>query len=116
MISSYSLGRRNIDREEVKRKATAIAQDRIEQVKSRYAHDPLTPGWLNIIKAKVDTTYIVDGTTFTVSSTVVEEPVYKRRKTVSLDVSWTAKKNNNTPVVRKIRATTDITRIIRFSS
>ena len=118
MISGYTLGRINIDREEVKRKATAIAQDRLETVKSRYAHNTDFDGWAQIWPDGIDTTYVVDGTTFTVASTVTPSTGSTRddgsRKTINLDVRWTAKKNNNTAVVRTIRATTDITRIVEF--
>src|SRR5436190_1723108 len=64
MISSYTLGRRDIDQEEIKRRATALAMDRLETVKSRYANEvrrivPAT-AWDNIKEAKIDTSYTID--------------------------------------------------------
>jgi Tfp pilus assembly protein PilV len=120
MVSAYRLGRINIDREEVKRKATAVAQDRLETLKSRYAHNFDQDGWTDIWPSEIDTTYVVDGTTFTVTSIVTSNVAggaeFGGRKTINLDVSWTAMRNNNTSVVRSIRATTDITRIIPFGT
>jgi Tfp pilus assembly protein PilV len=109
MIKSYDLGRRDIDQEEIKRKALAVGMDRLEHVRSRYANEVHKGGsaWDRIDEPYIDTTYVVDGKTFTLVSTVVDSSNIGR-KTVSVDVSWTAKRHDNSSVTRSVRATTDI--------
>jgi Tfp pilus assembly protein PilV len=109
MITSFALGRRDVDQEEIKRKATAIAMDRLEHVRSRYAVGLHSPGnaWNQIAPPYIDTTYVVDGYTFTLVS-IVADSTEVGRKSITVDVSWTAKRHNNSAVTRKVRATTDI--------
>jgi hypothetical protein len=119
MVSAYNFGRLNLDREEVKRKATALALDRLEQVKARYARERLDQpqfAWEEGIEpAMIDTTYVVDGTTFILTS-VITCPLAPcddgTLKNVEVTVSWTAKKNNNTAVTRTVAASTSIARVI----
>jgi len=111
MVSGYMLGRVNLDREEVKRRAIGLAQDRLETVRARSVAS--LAAWDLVIKARIDTTYTLDGTTFTLTSTVVDSPEKRTtppisnpvRKTVSVDVGWTVFKKSGT-AARSIRATT----------
>jgi Tfp pilus assembly protein PilV len=119
MVSAYNFGRLNLDREEVKRKATALAMDRLDTIKSRYArevNDNNVLAWSNISPGVIDTTYTVDGTTFTLTSAVTTEiandPPASRWKKIVATVSWTARKNDNTAVTRNIAAATTVCRIV----
>lgn len=101
MITSYTLGRINIDREEVKRKAVGLAQDRLEQVKARFP-------WTDLTAAKIDTSYTVDGTTFNLRSTLTDSASV--RKNVLVTVSWTTRRSNGTSLTRSVQASTTIAR------
>ena len=106
MVSGYMLGRVNLDREEVKRRAIGLAQDRLETVRARSVAS--LAAWDLVIKARIDTTYALDGTNFTLTSTVVDSPEAPKkpvRKTVSVDVGWTVYKKSGT-AARSIHAST----------
>ncbi len=116
MVTAYTFGRLSLEREEVKRKATAVCQNRLETVKARYARQRPQIGdaaWANIIPSQIDTTVVVDRQTFTVASTVaVDNQADQKLKVVTIIVSWTAKRNNNTSLTRSVRGTTSIGKII----
>jgi len=102
MITGYTLGRVNLDREEVKRKAVGLAQDRLEQVKARFP-------WSDLTAAKIDTSnYVVDGTRFDLTSAVTDSGLV--RKNIVVTVSWTARRNNGTTLTRSIQAATTVAR------
>jgi len=108
MVSGYMLGRVNLDREEVKRRAIGLAQDRLETIRARSIAS--LAAWDLVVKARIDTTYTLDGTTFTLTSTVDDslpntqftKPV---RKIVTVDVGWTVVKRVGT-AARSIRSST----------
>jgi type II secretory pathway pseudopilin PulG len=65
-IVAAGLGsRRQLDYEEVRRRALSIGQERFETLRARFAFD-------DIVKAQVDTTITFDGTVFTLRSNVTE--------------------------------------------
>jgi len=108
MISGYALGRVNLDREEVKRRAVGLAQDRLETIRGRSITS--TAAWNAVVTAANDTTYTIDNTVFRVARTVVDSPAVTAvtkpvRKIVSVDVSWTVYKKSGT-ANRTIRAQT----------
>lgn len=108
MVSGYMLGRVNLDREEVKRRAIGLAQDRLETIRARSISS--LAAWEAVVPAKIDTTYTLDRTTFTLTSTVDDslpttqttKPV---RKIVTVDVGWVVVKKSGT-ADRSIRAST----------
>jgi hypothetical protein len=70
MISGYALGRVNLDREEVKRRAVGLAQDRLETIRARSITS--TAAWNAVVTDGTDTTYTIDNTVFSVARTVVD--------------------------------------------
>jgi Tfp pilus assembly protein PilV len=91
MISGYNMGRINLDREEVKRRAIALAQDRMETIRARAMAPPVTASFNAITTARIDTTYTLDGNTFTLRSTVNPLPSATNTllKEITMDVTWT---------------------------
>ena len=108
MINGYAMSRVQLDREEVKRRAVGLAQDRLEQMRARAVGS--LAGWAGFTKAAVDTSYRVSGTDFTLVSSVDDSGSV--RKVVSVDVKWTVHPNSSTAVERSIRVTTTIARDI----
>ncbi len=109
MVSGYMLGRVNLDREEVKRRAIGLAQDRLETVRARSIAS--VAAWELVVPARIDTTYVLDGTTFRLTSTVDDSlpttPTTKPvRKTVTVNVGWTIIKKDASTVARSIRSST----------
>jgi Tfp pilus assembly protein PilV len=111
MISGYAMGRVNLDREEVKRRAVALAQDRMETIRARSNAPPVTANFNALTKARIDTTYTLDRTTFTLSSTVTPLPTATNTllKVISMDVTWTVHEKVGTST-RGIRITGAIAR------
>ena len=108
MVSGYALGRVNLDREEVKRRAVGLAQDRLETIRGRSITS--NAAWLAVVPARVDTTYVLDGTTFRLTSAVADSPANTAttkpvQKIVTVDVGWTVYKRSGT-AARTIRAQT----------
>lgn len=109
MVSGYMLGRVNLDREEVKRRAIGLAQDRLETIRARSIAS--VAAWELVVPARIDTTYVLDGTTFRLTSTVDDSlpttPTTKPvRKTVTVNVGWTIIKRDLSTVARSIRSST----------
>jgi len=95
----YAKGRNQMNYEEDRRKATAVAQARIDGIRSDYRYDmlPSLDG--------VDTTYVVDDRDFTVSQEITAGAPEPEATTVKLEVSWTAKVYGN-DVERTLEVTT----------
>jgi Tfp pilus assembly protein PilV len=108
MVSGYSMGRINLDREEVKRRATGLAQDRLEEIKARAMGS--AGGFTRwVVKSAIDTTYNLDGNVFTLTSTVSPNVDIDLSRIVAVDVGWTINKPGGGTAARSIRATTVIT-------
>jgi type II secretory pathway pseudopilin PulG len=112
MVSGYALGRINLDREEVKRRAIGVAQDRLEEIRARSMSS--VHGWDWVVQARIDTTYFVDGTTFTLTSAVQDSAPGLHsgaiRSIVSVDVGWTVYKKGGGTALRSVRSQTVMTR------
>jgi Tfp pilus assembly protein PilV len=109
MVSGYSMGRINLDREEVKRRATGLAQDRLEEIKARAMGSP--GGFTRwVVKSAIDTTYTLDTTVFTLTSTVTPNVDVDLSRIVAVDVGWTINKSGGGTAARSIRSTTVITK------
>lgn len=107
MISGYSMGRVNLDREEVKRRAVALAQDRMETMRARSNAPPVTANFNKLQPSAIDTSYTVDGNVFTLVSGVTYLPPGSDRFSatldlITMDVSWTVYKKAGT-ATRSIR-------------
>ncbi|MBU2692640.1 MAG: prepilin-type N-terminal cleavage/methylation domain-containing protein [Candidatus Eisenbacteria bacterium] len=95
----YMRGRNQLDYEEDRRKAIAVAQARIDGIRSDYRYDTL-PGLDGN-----DTTYVVDNRNFTVSHQIFAGVPEAEATTVTLNVSWTARVYGNN-VDRTLEVTT----------
>lgn len=88
IITTGVRSRRQIDYDEVRRGAIAVAEERLETVRGSFAFDDIVP-------SNIDTTVVLDGTSFTLSS-VVEDGIVPGSadslddymKTVTDTVSW----------------------------
>lgn len=65
IIAAGLRSRRQVDYEEVRRRAIVIGQERFETIRSRFSFDDITKG-------RIDTTIVLDGTTFALRSRVSE--------------------------------------------
>jgi Tfp pilus assembly protein PilV len=95
----YWRGRRQIDYEEDRRKATAVVQARFDGLRRDYHFDHLSS--LN----NTDTTYVVDNRSFRIHHTVTANAPETNATTVRLDVTWVAKVGGSN-VNRTMQATT----------
>jgi Tfp pilus assembly protein PilV len=89
IIDAGLRSRRQIDYDEVRRRAVSIGQERLETVRAQFRFD-------EILKARIDTTITSDGTLFTIRSRVTKgyNPVTADSlealvKFVTDTVSWT---------------------------
>jgi Tfp pilus assembly protein PilV len=99
----YSRGRRQIGYEEDRRKATLVAQHRLDGIRRDYRYEAL-PALNN-----VDTTLTVDGKGFTVRTQVVTDSPESLATTVTATVRWTAQTYSGN-VTRSHSATTILAR------
>jgi len=98
----YTRGRRQIDYEEERRKATAAAQFRLDELKTfSYQLLPSYDG--------TDTTMVVDGRTYTVGLDVTPEDPNDHATTVVAEVEWDLGLTGDT---RTLEVTTIIGRIV----
>ena len=95
----YAKGRTQIDFEEDRRKATAVAQDRMDAIRRDFVYDDL--GTLD--GAVVG--YPIDGNTFTVTHAVTVGAPEGQSTTIDLTVTWNALVNG-APVARSLVSTT----------
>lgn len=80
----YARGRRQIDFEEDRRKASAVAQARLDGIRRDLRYDDLPA------LAGTDTMYTVDGRSFVVSHEVQTETPEAMATTVTVTVTWNA--------------------------
>ncbi len=99
----YTRGRTQIDYEEDRRKATAVAQARLDGLRRDYTYDLLPP--LN----GTDTTFTVDNRGFRVHHVIRAEWPQVNATTESLVVSWTARTYGG-PITRTLNTTTIVGR------
>lgn len=78
----YARGRKHLGYEEDRRKATAVAQDRIDGIRRDYSFDDLMS-----LNGK-DTTYVVDNRTYVVSHTVLPNTPEDQATTLQITVNW----------------------------
>jgi Tfp pilus assembly protein PilV len=81
MVRYYQSGRVFFDREEWKRKAIAITQQRFEDVRRFYRFTEVT-------KDAVDTTITVDNITYTMESTVEDATPIVNNKRITITTKW----------------------------
>jgi hypothetical protein len=92
-------GRRQVDLEEDRRRATAVAQARLDGLRSDYRYETL-PGLDG-----TDTTFVVDNRDYAVSHAVQPGVPEGQATTIALTVTWNAKINGS-DVPRSLSATT----------
>jgi Tfp pilus assembly protein PilV len=95
----YYRGRVQLGFEEDRRKATAVAQARLDGIRRDFAYDDLPA------LAGTDTTYTVDNRTYTVSHAVAAETPEPKATTITLTVTWQAIVRGN-PIDRTLVVTT----------
>lgn len=83
IVTTGLKSRTQIDYEEVRRRAIALAQQRLETVRGTFDFDDVT-------KANIDTVVTLDGTTFTIKSGVTSSFPTDDTKAVRDTVSWVA--------------------------
>ncbi len=114
----FTRGRTQVDYEEDRRKATAVAQDRLEQAR-RWSFDYIQSRAAGNGSSANDTTYAVDGRSYTVSLWVTEadtvaagNPVNDFLTRVRATVKWTfpVDYNQSNLATRTLDATTLIGR------
>ena len=87
----YTRGRTHLNYEEDRRKATAVAQDRIDGIRRDYTYDDL------ITLDDTDTTYVVDDRTYDIHHEVwpgQPDPDIEAT-TIKLTIKWNAKVQGN---------------------
>jgi prepilin-type N-terminal cleavage/methylation domain-containing protein len=95
LMQFFVRGRVQVDYEEDRRKATAVAQDWTEAIR-RWDFSYLITRQDDNGTAANDTTYTVDGKTYDASLTVnYDDTVDENLATIIVDVSWTFQKNYN---------------------
>ena len=99
MAQIFSRSRAQLVHDEDKRSAVAVAQARLESLREDYRHVDL-PGL-----AGADTTYVVDGITYTVAHLVSPDTPEPRATTVTVSVGWSTQVNGNN-VNRSLDCTT----------
>jgi type II secretory pathway pseudopilin PulG len=103
-ISQYYVrGRTQIDYEENRRKATALAEARLDGIRRDYRYDDLTS------LSGQDTIYVVENKSFVVSHTVTVDAPEAQATTVGIVVTWTETVAGNS-VPRTVQATTILAR------
>jgi prepilin-type N-terminal cleavage/methylation domain-containing protein len=80
----YTRGRRQVDLEEDRRRATAVAQARLDGIRRDFRYETL-PGLDG-----TDTTFVVDKTSFVVSHDVTPATPEPQATTVAVTVTWNA--------------------------
>ncbi len=80
----YTRGRTQIDLEENRRKATSVAQARIEAIRRTHDYDDL----INLDDRI--TSFVVDGQTFQISHNVTVDSPETHSTEIQITVSWTA--------------------------
>lgn len=86
----YMRGRRQMMYEEDRRRATAVAQARLDGIRRAYGYDELvTLDGTGLVPT--DTTYIVDGRRFTVSHVVTATMPEPQATTFKIVVRWRAR-------------------------
>lgn len=78
----YTRGRKHLGYEEDRRKATAVAQDRIDGIRRDYSYDGL------MSLDGTDTTYVVDQRTYIVSHEVLPNTPEDQSTTLHLTIEW----------------------------
>jgi Tfp pilus assembly protein PilV len=103
-ISQYYVrGRTQIDYEENRRKATAIAEARLDGIRRDYRYDDLSS--LN----GVDTTFVVENKNFRVTHVVTADAPEAQATTIAITVNWSEKASGSI-VNRSVQATTFLAR------
>lgn len=95
----YARGRTQVDYEEDRRKATAVAQARLDGLRRDFRYEELAA------LDGTDTTYVVDGRNFVVSHVILADNPEEHATTCSLLVTWSARVGATT-VDRTLEATT----------
>jgi type II secretory pathway pseudopilin PulG len=95
----YTRGRTHLNYEEDRRKATAVAEDRIDGIRRDFRYDDLSG------LDGSDTTYVVDDRSYTVSHVVTPNDPEDQATTLDLTVAWTAKVGGS-DVSRSLNVTT----------
>jgi Tfp pilus assembly protein PilV len=96
----YTRGRRHLGYEEDRRKATAVAQDRIDGIRRDYTFDEIP------LLHLTDTVYVVDGKSFTVLHSVTEDVDTLQAWNLGLQVTWDRMRPDGTAVPGTLEATT----------
>jgi hypothetical protein len=104
----YARGRTQLDYEEDRRKATAVAQAQLDGIRRDYRYDHLPT------LAGTDTTYTVDNRQFTVSHNVTAGFPEDQATTVALTVTWSARVTSGL-VDRTLNCTTILARGLPWS-
>jgi Tfp pilus assembly protein PilV len=99
----YTRGRTQMGYEEDRRKATAVAQARLDGIRRDYGYDALAA--LN----GTTTSYTVDGRNFSVLHAVTTDSPEPQSTSITLTVSWAAKTYSGT-VTRSLNTTTILAR------
>ena len=81
----YARGRGQLNHEEDRRKATAVAQARLDGLRRDFGYDDL-PGLDG-----TDTTFAVDGRDFAVAHDITADAPETNATTITLTVTWTAR-------------------------
>lgn len=103
-ISQYYVrGRTQVDYEENRRKATAVAQARLDGIRRDYRYDDLAA--LN----GVDTTFVVENKNFRVRHVVTADAPEAQATTIAITVNWSEKVSGSI-VNRSVQATTFLAR------
>lgn len=102
IVTTGLKSRTQIDHEEVRRRAIALAQERLETVRATIPYDSLTA-------TRISDAVTVDGTTFThrggVIGGIVADPTVDDAKSIADTVSWTATGGGNSITRRVIMHT-----------
>ncbi len=85
----YTRGRTQIDYEEDRRKATAVAQARLDGIRRDYRYDDL------LTLADTETTYVVDNRDFTALLEVQDAQPEPLATTLTVTVTWNARVAGN---------------------
>lgn len=83
IVTTGLKSRSQIDHEEVRRRAVLLAQERLETVRASF-------DYVDVIPAEIDTTIVLDGTTYTLRSAVKDSVPTDDSKSVADTVRWTA--------------------------
>jgi Tfp pilus assembly protein PilV len=103
LAQTYWRGRREIDYEEDRRKATAVLQARFDGIRRDYRYRDL-PLLDSTRPVQTDTTYVVDGRNFIVSHSVTQGVPEPQATTLTFTVTWKARVGT-TQINRSLSAT-----------